>query len=184
MCICRPSALTCLSGCQRELPECLWFKTKGLLLSVFLYFLWVLKRYVMIFFVWFLVSIICKVECLCERYGNSFLELASSCCFKRMWRNVERIRNKWCYNSLPNRPVGTNLVLVQRVKADNLLSMKAERAKRAECLTAWGPGARTRAPGLVQGQSPAGVQGRRPGSSWVLAFAKGPERLSWKYCFL
>ena len=38
-----------------------------------------------------------------------------------------------------NRPVGTNLILVRRVMAKNLLSMKAERAER---LTAWGPGAR------------------------------------------
>ena len=81
---------------------------------------------------------------------------------------------------LQTRPVGTNLVLVRRVRANNLLSMKA---KRAERLTAWGPGARSRAPGGVQGQSPGGGPGA-PGSSWVLAFVKGPERLSWKYLFL
>ena len=40
--------------------------------------------------------------------------------------------------------------------------MKAERAKRAERLTAWGPGARLRAPGGVQGQSHGGVQGAAP----------------------
>ena len=74
------------------------------------------------------------------------------------------------------RPVGTNLVLVRRVKANNLLSMKAERAER---LTAWGTGARSRAPGGVQGQSPGGGQGgSAPGSSWVLAFVKGTGRLS------
>ena len=36
------------------------------------------------------------------------------------------------------RPVGTNLVLVQRVTANDLPSMKAEQAKR---VTAWGSGA-------------------------------------------
>ena len=77
------------------------------------------------------------------------------------------------------RPVGTNLKLVRRVRAKNLLSMKAERAKRAERLTAWGPGTRSRAPGGVQGQSPGGGPGgSAPGSPWVLAFVKGPERLS------
>ena len=70
--------------------------------------------------------------------------------------------------------VGTNLELVRRVRGKNLLSMKAERAER---LTAWGPGARSRAPG-------GGPGGSAPGSSWVLAFVKGPERLSWKYFFL
>ena len=75
-------------------------------------------------------------------------------------------------NRVMSRPVGTNLILVRRVRANNLLSMKAERAKRAERQTAWGPGARSRAPG-------GGPGGRAPGSSWVLAFEKGPERLSW-----
>ena len=37
-----------------------------------------------------------------------------------------------------------------------LLSMKAER------LTVWGPGAHSRAPGRVQGQSPGGTQGAAP----------------------
>ena len=84
------------------------------------------------------------------------------------------------------RPVGTNLVLVRRVRANNnLLSIKVDLAKRAERLTAWCPGARSRAPGGVQGQSPSGGPGgSAPGSSWVLAFVKGPERLSWKYIFL
>ena len=82
------------------------------------------------------------------------------------------------------RPVGTNLILVRRVMAKNLLSMKAERAKRAERLMAWGPGARSRAPGGVQGQSPGGGPGGSAlGSSWVLASVKCPERLSWKYFF-
>ena len=77
--------------------------------------------------------------------------------------------------NITHRPVGTNLVLVRRViRANNLLSMKTERAKRAERLTAWGPGARSRAPGGVQGQSPGGGPGgRAPGSSWVLVFVKG-----------
>ena len=57
------------------------------------------------------------------------------------------------------RPVGTNLKLVRRVRAKNLLSIKAKQAKRAECLTAWGPGVRSRAPGGVQGQSPGGGPG-------------------------
>ena len=88
------------------------------------------------------------------------------------------------YGNIECRPVGTNLKLVRRVRAKNLLSMKAEWAKRAERLTAWGPGARLRAPGGVQGQSPGGGPGgSAPGSSWVLAFAKCPERLSRKYFF-
>ena len=53
----------------------------------------------------------------------------------------------------PYRPVGTNLELVRRVRGKNLLSMKAER------LMAWGPWARSRAPGGVQGQSPSGGPG-------------------------
>ena len=57
------------------------------------------------------------------------------------------------------RPVGTNLKLVRRVRGKNCLSMKAERAER---LTAWGPGARSRAPGGVQGQSPGGGPGAAP----------------------
>ena len=77
------------------------------------------------------------------------------------------------------RPVGTILEMVWRVRGKNLLFTKAERAKPAERLTAWGPGARSRAPGGVQGQSPGGGPvGSAPGSSWVLAFVKGPERLS------
>ena len=51
-------------------------------------------------------------------------------------------------------------VLEWRERANNLLSMKAELAKR---LTAWGPGARSRAPGGVSGvEPPAGVQGAVP----------------------
>ena len=58
------------------------------------------------------------------------------------------------------------------------LSMKAER------LMAWGPGARSRAPGGAQGQSPSrGPGDSAPGSFWVLAFVKGLQRLSWKYFF-
>ena len=49
-------------------------------------------------------------------------------------------RNKTKQNK--TRSVGTKLVLVRRIKSNNLLSMKAERAKRVERLTAWGPGAR------------------------------------------
>ena len=80
-----------------------------------------------------------------------------------------------------SRPVGTNLELVRRVKVKNLLSVKAE---RVECLMAWGPGALSRASGGVQEHSPGGGPGgSAPGSSWVLAFVKGPERLSWKYFF-
>ena len=52
--------------------------------------------------------------------------------------------------ALAIRPVGTNLILVRRVRANNLLSTKAERQM------AWGPGTYSRAPGGVQGQSPAG----------------------------
>ena len=57
--------------------------------------------------------------------------------FKRRRRRLNSKRRI----SMP-RPVGTNLVLVRRVRANYLISMKAERAKRAERLTAWGPGAR------------------------------------------
>ena len=90
------------------------------------------------------------------------------------------------------RPVGTNLKLVRRVRGNNLLSMKAERAER---LTAWGPRAHLRAPGGVQGpaqgplvgsrgRAPAGVQGAAPPEApGFLSFVKGPERLSWKYFF-
>ena len=55
--------------------------------------------------------------------------------------------------STRTRPVGANLVLVRRVRAKNLLSMKAERAER---LTAWGPGARSRALAGSRGRAPAG----------------------------
>ena len=56
---------------------------------------------------------------------------------------------------------------------------------KAERLTAWGPGARSRAPGGVQGQSPSGGPGgSASGSFWVLAFVKGLERPSWKHSFL
>ena len=41
------------------------------------------------------------------------------------------------------------------IQSKYLLSMKVER------LTAWGPGARLRAPGGVQGQSPGGGPGGR-----------------------
>ena len=73
------------------------------------------------------------------------------------------------------RPIGTNLVLVRRVRANNLLSMKA---KREEGLTVWGPEAAEGPLAGFRGRAPAGVQGQRPRSSWVLAFVKGPERLS------
>ena len=75
--------------------------------------------------------------------------------------------NNLFFLALP-RPIGTNLVLVQRVRANNLLSMKAERAKPAERLTAWGPWAHSRAPDRGPG-------GRAPGSSWVLAFEKAQK---------
>ena len=58
-----------------------------------------------------------------------------------------------------NRPVGTNLVSVRQIRANNLLSMKAERAKGP---TVWGPGGCSRAPGGVQGQSPSGGTGAVP----------------------
>ena len=71
---------------------------------------------------------------------------------------------QWVGNCHPSqsylgRPVGTNSVLVRQVSAKDLLSMKAERAKRAERLTAWGPGVRSVAPGGVQGKSPGGGPG-------------------------
>ena len=54
-----------------------------------------------------------------------------------------------------------------------------ERAKQAERTTASGPGARLRAPGGVQGQSPGGGPGgRAPGSSAIFAIWKALERLS------
>ena len=44
---------------------------------------------------------------------------------------------------------------------------------------AWGPGARLRAPGGVQGQSPGeGPGGKAPGSSAILAIWKAFEGLS------
>ena len=76
---------------------------------------------------------------------------------------------------VPNRPVGTNLKLVRRVRGKNFLSMKAERAKRVERLTAWGPGARSRAPGRGPG-------GGVPGSSWVLAVFRW-KRMGLRACF-
>ena len=89
--------------------------------------------------------------------------------------------------TLPWRPITIAINLTQARRNEfsigaAVLSMKA---KRAERLTAWGPGARSRAPGGVQGQSPGGGPGgSAPGSSWVSSFVKGPERLSWKYIFL
>ena len=49
-----------------------------------------------------------------------------------------------------------------------------DKAKRAERLTAWGPVARLR----------AHVGSSAPGSSWVLAYLKCPERLSCNVIFL
>ena len=69
------------------------------------------------------------------------------------------------------------------IQSKYLLSMKAERAQRAERLTAWGPGARLRAPGGVQGQSPGGVQGAAPRKLLGFSICKKPRRLSWKYTF-
>ena len=78
-------------------------------------------------------------------------------------------------------PVGTKLVLERRVRANNLLSMKEERVER---LTAWGSGARSRAPGGVQGQSPGGGPGgSAPGNSWALAFVKGTENTLQDFSF-
>ena len=51
-------------------------------------------------------------------------------------------------------------------------SVYREREARNE----WSPGARLRAPGGVQGQSPGGGPGgEAPGSSWVLVFQKPQE---------
>ena len=53
--------------------------------------------------------------------------------------------------------------------------------KRSEqsVLTVWGPGARSRTPGGVQGQRPGGGPGgRAPGSSWVFRVFETPKRLS------
>ena len=102
----------------------------------------------------------------------------------RLWTNCQRLLSNPNHElpfcdmlSIDHRPVGTNLVLVRRVGANNLLSMKAERAKRAERLQRRG----------VQGPAQGpwwGPGGGAPGSPWVLALVKGPERLSWKYFFL
>ena len=59
-----------------------------------------------------------------------------------------------------HRPVGTNLVLARRVGANNLLSMKVERAKRAERLAAWGQGP-WRGPGAEPLQGPRGLRPRK-----------------------
>ena len=54
-------------------------------------------------------------------------------------------------------------------KKEQIAAWAAMRARSAR-LTAWGPGARLRAPGGVQGQSPGGGPGgEAPGSSEVLA---------------
>ena len=91
-----------------------------------------------------------------------------------LFRNIYRW--KWascsCWMTPTVRPVGTNLVLVRRVRANRLLSMKAERAKREDRLTDWGPGA------LHPEAEPwRGSRGQRPRK--LLGF---PERLSW-ICF-
>ena len=60
-------------------------------------------------------------------------------------------------------------------------STEVEQSERSEwsVLTAWGPGALSRAPGGVQGQRPGGGPGGRgPGSSWVFRVFKTPKRLS------
>ena len=62
-----------------------------------------------------------------------------------------------------------------------IVCVQVERSERSErsVLTAWGPGARLRAPGGVQGQRPGGGPGgRAPGSSWVFRVFKTPKRLS------
>ena len=57
------------------------------------------------------------------------------------------------------------------IQSRYLLSMKVERAER---LTAWGPGARSRASGGVQGQSPRKLLGfsicKRPGKTLLEIF--------------
>ena len=83
------------------------------------------------------------------------------------------------------RPVGTNLVLVRRVGANNLLSVKAERAKRAERLTAWGPGARSRALAGSRAEPRRGSRGAAPPDQ-VLGFCicKRPRKALLEIVFL
>ena len=62
-----------------------------------------------------------------------------------------------------------------------IVCVQVERSERSErsVLTAWSPGARSRAPGGVQGQRPGGgAGGRAPGSSWVFRVFQTPKRLS------
>ena len=62
-----------------------------------------------------------------------------------------------------------------------MVCVQVERSERSEwsVLTAWGPGAGSRAPGGVQGQRPGGGPGgRAPGSSWVFRVFQTPKRLS------
>ena len=80
-----------------------------------------------------------------------FLKLNSTCVhtvlISKLWaQSPPHICHISSARKIQDRPVGTNLVLVRWVRAKNLLSMKT---KRAERLTAWGPGARLRAPGMV-----------------------------------
>ena len=94
-------------------------------------------------------------------------KIRTNCQFKTNFRQYNYVLFFNCTSqsafSKLRRPVRMNLVLVRRVRAKKLLSMKAE---RVEHLTAWGPGARSRALGGVQGQSP----GSSPGGSTLEAF--------------
>ena len=66
-----------------------------------------------------------------------------------------------------------------------IVCVQLEWSERSEqsVLTAWGPGARSRAPGGVQGQC-GGPGGRAPGSSWVFRVFKTPKCLSPRIGFL
>ena len=67
-----------------------------------------------------------------------------------------------------------------------IVCVQVERSERSErsVLTAWGPGARSRAPGGVQGQRPGGGPGgRAPGSSWFSGFFR-PQNASPRIVFL
>ena len=104
-----------------------------------------------------------------QAFVRSVVVLVASSCWDKKKTCIQKTYSAGRWNEF---------VLVGRVRANNLLSMKAE------CLMAWGPGTHSRAPGGVPGQSPGGGRGgSASGSSWVLAFVKGPERISWKYFF-
>ena len=88
--------------------------------------------------------------------------------------NLSDVHFIWCISAIPEalifRPIGMNLVLVRRVGANNLLSMKAER------LAAWGPGV-AQGPWRGPGVEPRrGSRGRRPRKLLGFSTCKRPRK--------